>query len=102
MAVQQTIDSPNVVNYENAISVEGFSHTYNGKDYVVDDISFQVKRGEIFGLLGKNGAGKTSTIKVLTTLQQPSKGKIFVLGYDVTKRGQEIRKRIGVVQQEVS
>ena len=102
MALQESVDSPNLVDYENAISVEGFSHTYNGKEYVVNDISFQVKKGEIFGLLGKNGAGKTSTIKVLTTLLQPTKGKISVLGFDVTKRGQEIRKRIGVVQQEVS
>jgi ABC-2 type transport system ATP-binding protein len=85
-----------------AISLEGFSQTYNGKDYVVNDVSLQVKKGEIFGLLGKNGAGKTTTIKVLTTLLQPSKGKVTVLGQDVTRNGQEIRKRIGVVQQEVS
>ncbi|MDA4130350.1 MAG: ABC transporter ATP-binding protein, partial [Thaumarchaeota archaeon] len=84
------------------MSLEGFSQTYNGRDYVVKDVSFGVKKGEIFGLLGKNGAGKTTTIKVLTTLLRPSKGKITVLGQDVTKYGHEIRKRIGVVQQEVS
>ena len=87
---------------EYAISVEGFSQTYDGRDYVVSDVSFQVGKGEIFGLLGKNGAGKTTTIKVLTTLLRPSKGKISVLGHDVNKSGKEIRKRIGVVQQEVS
>ena len=87
---------------EFAISIEGFSQTYNGRDYVVNNISFQVKKGEIFGLLGKNGAGKTTTIKALTTLLRPTKGKIKVLGYDVTLDGAEIRKRIGVVQQELS
>ena len=85
-----------------AIEVSGLSHSYNGKEYVVNDVSFKVKTGEIFGLLGKNGAGKTTTIKVLTTLIQPTKGSVKVLGYDVNKDGAEIRKRIGVVQQDVS
>jgi len=89
-------------DYSDAISIDGFSHSYNGKDFVVNDVSFQVKKGEIFGVLGKNGAGKTTTIKVLTTLLHPTKGQIKVLGYDVAKEGHEIRKRIGVVQQEVS
>ncbi|MHB8567112.1 MAG: ABC transporter ATP-binding protein [Nitrososphaerales archaeon] len=85
-----------------AIAVAGLSHSYNGKNNVVDDISFNVERGEIFGMLGRNGAGKTTTIKVLTTLIQPTKGEVKVLGYDVRKDGMEIRKRIGVVQQDVS
>ncbi len=68
----------------------------------MNDVTFHVKTGEVFGLLGKNGAGKSTTIKVLTTLLRPSKGKISVLGHDVISEGQEIRKRIGVVQQEVS
>ncbi|MGI0078225.1 MAG: ABC transporter ATP-binding protein [Nitrososphaerales archaeon] len=85
-----------------AISVRGLSHTYSGRNFVVDDVSFEVKRGEIFGLLGKNGAGKSTTIKILTTLLQPTKGEVKVLGYDVKKEGSEIRKRIGVVQQDLS
>jgi ABC-2 type transport system ATP-binding protein len=87
---------------EYAISIQGLSHTYDGKKYVVNDISFKVKRGEIFGLLGKNGAGKTTTIKILTTLLMPTRGIVRVLGFDVTKQGREIRKRVGVVQQEDS
>ncbi len=90
--------SPN----DDAVSCSGISHSYNGREFVVDDVSFQVKKGEIFGLLGKNGAGKSTTIKILTTLIQPTKGEARVLGYDVKKEGNKIRKRIGVVQQDAS
>jgi ABC-2 type transport system ATP-binding protein len=89
-------------DYELAISVKDLSHTYDSKHYVVDNISFDVKKGEIFGLLGRNGAGKTTTIKILTTLIRATKGKVSVLGYDVQKDGSEIRKRIGVIQQDSS
>jgi ABC-2 type transport system ATP-binding protein len=85
-----------------AISVKNLWHTYNGKDYVVDDLTFEVKRGEIFGLLGKNGAGKSTTIRILTTLIQPTKGEANVLGHDLRKEGGKIRPRIGVVQQDTS
>ncbi len=88
--------------YDDAISVRGLSHTYNGKSYVVGDITFNVNKGEIFGLLGRNGAGKTTTIKILTTLIRATKGDVSVLGYDVKKDGREIRKRIGVIQQDSS
>jgi ABC-2 type transport system ATP-binding protein len=89
-------------SHGSAISVRDLSHTYDGKNYVVDNISFDVKRGEIFGLLGRNGAGKTTTIKILTTLIRAAKGEVSVLGYDVRKDGREIRKRIGVIQQDSS
>lgn len=85
-----------------AISVNNLWHTYNGKDYVVDDLTFEVKRGEIFGLLGKNGAGKSTTIRILTTLIQPTRGEARVLGHDLRKEGSKIRHRIGVVQQDTS
>lgn len=90
------------MNDASAISVRNLSHTYNGKDYVVDDVSFEVKRGEIFGLLGRNGAGKSTTIRILTTLIEPSKGEAKVLGFDLLKEGSKIRNRIGVVQQDIS
>lgn len=88
--------------YEFAISVKGLSHSYDGKKNVVQDVSFQVKKGEIFGLLGPNGAGKTTTIKILTTLIQATEGEVKVLGYDIKKDGKKIRERIGVVQQDNS
>ncbi len=63
----------------------------------VDDISFSVNHGELFGLLGPNGAGKTTTVKVLATLLIPNAGTARILGYDVVKDAQQVRKRIGFI-----
>jgi ABC-2 type transport system ATP-binding protein len=63
----------------------------------VDDISFDVKEGELFGLLGPNGAGKTTTVKVLATLLIPTSGNVRVLGYDVVKNDNDVRKKIGFI-----
>lgn len=63
----------------------------------VDDISFDVRRGELFGLLGPNGAGKTTTVKMLTTLLVPTAGTARVLGRDVVQNAAPIRARIGFV-----
>ena len=87
---------------DTAISVRNLSHSYNGKEYVVNDISFDVKRGEVFGFLGRNGAGKSTTIRILTTLIQPTKGNATVLGHDLLRESSKIRNRIGVVQQDTS
>ncbi|MEM4417656.1 MAG: ATP-binding cassette domain-containing protein, partial [Nitrososphaerota archaeon] len=65
-------------------------------------VSFEVDRGEVFGFLGPNGAGKTTTIKILTTLIKPTAGRAEVLGCDIYRMGHEIRRRIGVVQQQES
>jgi len=66
----------------------------------VDDISFSVKKGEIFGFLGPNGAGKTTTIKMLTTLLIPSTGSATISSHDIIKKRDNVRKNIGVVFQE--
>ncbi len=63
----------------------------------VDDISFEVGKGELFGLLGPNGAGKTTTVKMLTTLLIPTRGQARILGFDVVKQANEVRKRIGFI-----
>jgi ABC-2 type transport system ATP-binding protein len=63
----------------------------------VDDVSFDIQAGELFGLLGPNGAGKTTTVKMLTTLLIPTAGTATILGFDVVKRAEEIRKRIGFI-----
>ena len=68
----------------------------------VNDISFEVRRGEIFAFLGPNGAGKTTTIKMLTTLLQPTSGSLELDGLDPTVNRDEVRKRFGVVFQDPS
>jgi len=68
----------------------------------VDDISFEVNRGEIFAFLGPNGAGKTTTIKMLTTLLHPTSGELQLDGLDPTVHRDEVRKRFGVVFQDPS
>jgi len=68
----------------------------------VNDISFSVKEGEIFAFLGPNGAGKTTTIKMLTTLLNPTSGKILLNGFDPTKKKDEARESFGIVFQDPS
>lgn len=66
----------------------------------VDNISFSVKKGEIFGFLGPNGAGKTTTIKMLTTLLHPTNGSAKISDFDIAKDRDKVRKNIGIVFQE--
>jgi ABC-2 type transport system ATP-binding protein len=68
----------------------------------VDDISFEVGRGEIFAFLGPNGAGKTTTIKMLTTLLTPTSGVLEIDGLDPRRQSNEVRKRFGIVFQDPS
>ena len=73
-----------------------------GELTAVDNISFDVDRGEIFAFLGPNGAGKTTTIKMLTTLLKPTSGSLELDGLDPTVHRDEVRKRFGVVFQDPS
>jgi ABC-2 type transport system ATP-binding protein len=81
------------------ISVQNLRKTY-GKTVAVDDISFEVAEGEIFGFLGPNGAGKTTTIECLQALRRPDSGNIRVLGLDPRLEAQTLRRRIGSQLQE--
>jgi len=87
-----------------ALEVENLVKTFDRRGHppvrAVDNLSFSVRRGQIFGLLGPNGAGKTTTLKVLNTLLRPSSGRASVLGYDVVEQPLEVRRRISVVIQE--
>lgn len=68
----------------------------------VNDVSFNVKRGEIFAFLGPNGAGKTTTIKILTTLLPPTSGEAIINGYSLIRNPGEVRRAIGYVPQMIS
>jgi|SRR5665647_752791 ABC-2 type transport system ATP-binding protein len=68
----------------------------------VNDISFDVSKGEIFGMIGPNGAGKSTTFSMLTTLIKPTNGSIKVAGFDVEKEDDRIRPIIGIVPQKLS
>jgi ABC-2 type transport system ATP-binding protein len=82
-----------------AVNVENLSRKF--KDVLaVDNISFNVKAGELFGFLGPNGAGKTTTINMLSTLIRPGSGDARVMGFDIRKQRDQVRKSIGVVFQE--
>jgi drug efflux transport system ATP-binding protein len=84
-----------------AIDVEDLTRRF-GEFTAVDNISFQVARGEVFGFLGANGAGKTTAIKMLIGLLAPTSGKAHVAGLDVTTQMEQIRTRIGYMSQRFS
>ena len=84
----------------NIIEVKNLTKTF-GKFTAVDDISFNVKKGEIFGLLGPNGAGKSTTLRMLSTLSRPTKGTATIGGYDTVKHDMEVRKLIGIVSEKM-
>lgn len=83
------------------VRVEHLVKRYNGTT-AVDDISFEIKKGEIFGLLGPNGAGKSTIISILCCLLKPSSGRATISGFDLEKNALEIKRIIGVVPQEIS
>ena len=85
----------------NIIEVEDLKKTYKGKVKAVDDISFNVEQGEIFGFLGPNGAGKTTVINILTTLLKKTGGKATVAGFDVEDKPSDIRKAVGYTAQSI-
>jgi len=82
------------------IEVKNLVKKYNNFT-AVDNVSFNVYRGEIFSLLGPNGAGKTTTINILTTLIPPTSGEAYIAGIDVVKNPKEVRRKIGITFQEM-
>ena len=84
-----------------AIVVEDLTKRF-GAFTAVNQINFQVKRGEIFGFLGPNGSGKTTTIRMTLGLMQPTSGSINVLNADVSRRAKEIRPQVGYMSQRFS
>ncbi len=86
---------------DNVIEVEHLVKAF-GTFHAVDDISFSVKRGEIFGFLGANGAGKTTAMHMLTGLNQPTSGTGRVAGFDIRTEHEQIKKHIGYMSQRFS
>lgn len=86
---------------ENVIEVSHLVKAF-GNFKAVNDISFTVKKGEIFGFLGANGAGKTTAMHILTGLNQPTSGKATVAGFDAGSRHEEIKRHIGYMSQKFS
>lgn len=73
-----------------------------GSFTAVDAISFDVKKGEVFGFLGANGAGKTTAMKMLCALTMPTSGAASVAGFDISRQGEEVKKHIGYMSQKFS
>ena len=88
-----------ISSLENSIEVSHLVKAF-GSFHAVDDISFSVKRGEIFGFLGANGAGKTTAIHILTGLNKPTNGEGRVAGCDISTEFEEIKKHIGYMSQK--
>ncbi len=76
------------------IKVEGLSKRY-ARNVAVDDVSFEVQKGQIVGFLGPNGAGKTTTMRILTCFLPPTAGTANVAGFDVMQQPMEVKRRIG-------
>jgi ABC-2 type transport system ATP-binding protein len=84
-----------------AIEVEGLSKSFDGRE-VVHDLSMQVRRGSIYGFLGPNGSGKTTTIRMLCGLLTPDKGRGTCLGYDILTETDKIKLQVGYMTQRFS
>ena len=89
------------MNHDPIISVRELSKRF-GDFTAVDRISFDVARGEIFGFLGANGAGKTTAMRMLCGLSYPTSGSGTVAGFDVMRQGEQIKRRIGYMSQRSS
>lgn len=86
---------------ESCLKVTGLTKSYKGVR-AVDHLSFEVNKGEIFGLIGTNGAGKSTTISMLVTLMKPEEGEVEFQGHDLLKEAKYCREKIGYVPQDIA
>ena len=93
--------SSDIAQSDIAIEVNGLSKSFNGRE-VVHDLSMQVKRGSIYGFLGPNGSGKTTTIRMLCGLLTPDSGEGTCLGYDIRRDADKIKRHVGYMTQRFS
>src|SRR5262249_14434891 len=87
---------------EHAIDVEGLVREYKKGPRAGSGIDIYVEKGEDYGVLGRNGAGESTTVKMLVTLLPPSGGRATVGGFDIARQGDEVRRVIGVALQEAA
>ncbi|TKD51943.1 ABC transporter ATP-binding protein [Sphingomonas baiyangensis] len=87
---------------EAAIDIRGLSKTYQGGKRALDDVSFDVPRGQIFGLLGPNGAGKSTLINILAGLVNKTAGRAAIWGFDIDAHPRNAKASIGIVNQEIT
>lgn len=82
---------------ETVLEIQGLTKTVHKQKNIVEDVSFQMQKGEILGLLGPNGAGKTTTIRMIVGLIRKSAGSVFINGYDIDKDRQTYKEQIGAI-----
>ncbi len=87
--------------HEPAIRIESLTKVYAGGKRALDEVSFDVPRGQIFGLLGPNGAGKSTLINILAGLVMKTAGKVTIWGFDIDEHPRNSKRSIGVVPQEI-
>ena len=87
---------------DTAIEANGITKTYRSGVEALQGVSFRVGTGEIFGYLGRNGSGKTTTVRILTTLTSPTSGSGSVNGHDVAREPDAVRRAVGVTMQEAA
>lgn len=85
----------------NVIEASGLTKTYKGSRHpALNDVSLSIKSKQIFTMLGRNGAGKTTFVRICATQLMPTNGKIFVLGHDIVKHPDRVRNQISAIPQE--
>ncbi|MDH5259545.1 MAG: ATP-binding cassette domain-containing protein, partial [Gammaproteobacteria bacterium] len=89
----------NKSHHETLVSIKEVSRYY-GENKAVDNISFDVKRGEVLGLLGPNGAGKSTTMQMITGNLAPSNGQITINGFDVLDEPKEAKQHLGYLPEQ--
>ena len=97
--LENTQTHTHIATQDNVIEVQNLTKIF-GDFRAVDGISFEVKRGEIFGFLGANGAGKTTAMKILCGLSVPSGGSGRVAGFDIVSENEKIKQKIGYMSQK--
>jgi ABC-2 type transport system ATP-binding protein len=101
VAERELAPHPPMTTAEPVIRIEHLSHRYESRP-ALDEVSFDVRPAEIFGLLGPNGSGKTTLFRILSTLMLPTSGRAVILGHDAAREPNQVRREIGVVFQAQS